>query len=79
MPVLLQGDDRAHESHPDEQPARHLFRQGDARVEAIAHDHIAKHQHHHHGQTQGHDDVQDFAKSVDEFLNQHTSPKMGYR
>ncbi len=62
--VVLHGDHRAQEGEPDEEPARHLFRHGDAGVEGVAQHDVAEHHHHHHRQGAGHEEVQHPAVAI---------------
>src|SRR2546425_12415679 len=64
--VLPERDDRAEESHPEEQPARHFFRNDDAGVEGVAQHHIAEHYDHHHRQERRDQDLDQAAKGIDD-------------
>ena len=58
MAVLAQGDDGAQEGEPDEQPARDLLGDGDARIEAVAQDHVAEDENDHDRQEEGDQDLE---------------------
>jgi hypothetical protein len=59
---------------PDEEPARQLFRHGEARIEAVAQHHVAEHQHHHHREHCGDKVIDEPTVTVDQFFNhEHVS------
>src|SRR5258707_806186 len=56
--MLVHGDDRAEEGHPDEEVARGLLGDRDAGVEAVAQHDVAEYQHHHQREHQPDDGFQ---------------------
>ena len=65
-------DNGTEEGQPDEQPAREFFRNAEARVEGIAHEDVAEHQHHHECQQRGNQVADELAVAIDQ-LFQHES------
>jgi hypothetical protein len=70
--IAAQGGHRAQEGQPDEQPAREFFRNAEARVEGVAHEDVAEHQHHHERQQRGNQVADELAVAIDQ-LFQHES------
>jgi hypothetical protein len=69
MCTLFHGHNGTQESHPNKQPAREFFRNGEALIEGITQHHIAKHQNDHERQANRHDDFETFAVDIKKLVH----------
>jgi hypothetical protein len=74
MTMLFECNDGAQKNHPNKQPARQLLGQSDPRIQCIAHEHIAEHQHHHDRKACRDQSVEDMAITIYEFFEHASTP-----
>ncbi|OMP13249.1 hypothetical protein COLO4_02012 [Corchorus olitorius] len=72
MAVFAEGDDRTDEGDPDEEIARQFFRDVDAGIHGVAHDHIDEDHDCHACKKRDENGLEDAVKKIDDFL--HLSP-----